>query len=111
MAVGRNFFGTKHRDRDEFEEMVESPNSVLDEQKKAMLPMALAIEETVQTKGWKDIIEPFLKKHGNPKILFEIIKKKTANADYMAGKIEAYSNFLTLITNLLSLLPKDEEKK
>ncbi len=93
---------------EKFEEMADSPESALKEQRKKMLLMAHLIKEMTETDGWKLIIGPFLEKNGNPARLFN-----KSPEEYMvrAPKVQAYYNLLNLVKNLLSLLNTPVEEK
>ena len=116
MKIHRSVFGLAQdleKLDEQFDRLSENPNAVLKEQKKRMAPMVEAIKETVATKGWQDVIRPFLEQHGDSDKLFGLFKKKMDETEksFMAGKTEAYHNFIMLIENILKFEIKEEDKK
>jgi hypothetical protein len=116
MKIHRSVFGLAQdleKLEDQFDRLSENPNTVLKEQQKRMAPMVEAIKETVATKGWQDVIRPFLEKHGDSDKLFGLFKKKMDDVEkaFMAGKTEAYHNFIMLIENILKFEIKEDQEK
>lgn len=117
MKLTRSFFNYGREEDDsgnQFEKFADNPSEILKEQRKRMGPMVDQIKVTVATKGWQDVIRPFLERHGNSNKLFALFRKKGDEVEkaYAAGKAEAYHNFLMLIENILKFdLPEKPEKK
>ena len=82
---------------------------------KEMRPLAEKIRATTDTEGWQEVIKPFLESQSNPKRVFKTFKSNINEVEraYLAGKSEAYYNFLMLINNFLNVLnfPADEKKE
>jgi|Deesub1362A_J573_1020465.scaffolds.fasta_scaffold00107_72 hypothetical protein len=70
---------------------------------KRFKPVALAVREMTKTKGWKDVVEPFLRQKGNPAILFNLINKKEENFAKKAAEIEVFYRFLKWIEQLCKI--------
>jgi len=118
IKLTRSFFNYGREEDDsgkQFEKFADNPSEILKEQRKRMGPMVEEIKATVATKGWQDVIKPFLERHGNPDKLFALFRKKSDDVEkaYAAGKAEAYHNLLMLIENILKfeLLEKAKEKE
>jgi hypothetical protein len=119
MKITRSIFNYDQEETEtekQFEKFANNPSELLKEHRKRMKPMVDLIKVTVSTKGWLEVIQPFLEHHGNSNIIFSLFRKKADEVEkaYAAGKAEAYHNLLTLIENILKFdLPEkkeDEEK-
>lgn len=118
MNLARSIFNYGQEEDDlgkQFEKYADNPSEILKEQRKRMGPMVDQIKVTVATKGWREVIQPFLERHGNSNKLFALFRKKGDEVEkaYAAGKAEAYHNLLLLIENILKfeLVEKTKEKE
>jgi len=120
MKITRSIFNLDQPEETEaekqFEKFADNPSEILREHRKRMGPMVDLIKVTVSTKGWVEVIQPFLERHSNSNIIFSLFRKKGDEVEkaYATGKAEAYHNLLRLIENILKFdLPEkkeDEEK-
>lgn len=84
---------------DELEALVEHPDTVSDNLEN-LRPMVEMVRETASTRGWKEVIQPFLDKGKNPARLLELIRDgKDARAE--AAKIEIYTSIANVINSIL----------
>jgi len=68
--------------------------------KRDLLPAALKIAQTVKTEGWQEIIEPFLKKNGDPAALLGRTKEEY---EKLEPRVNAFYRFRRLIESLLEI--------
>jgi len=76
--------------------------------KRDLLPAALKIAETVETEGWKEIIEPFLNKNGDPAALLGRTKEEY---EKLEPRVNAYYRFRRLIETLLEIARESSKGK
>ena len=114
MLVAKSLFGVGDELLEKFKDTPNDIKKLLDKRKKDLLPTITAINDMMATKGWKEVVGPFLEKNGNPSRLFSLHKKKfdTPEAKGMAfGKVEAYNNLLNLLRNLVSVLEIEDQQE
>ena len=89
----------------DLEKAIEDPDSAIKKQREKLREWAQMLLHTVSTRGWVEIIQPFLEIHGNPAKLFKFAKKggDPVEQAFEAGKTEAFHNFAKLIRNLMTI--------
>jgi hypothetical protein len=108
------FFQSKYpASPDVLENLFEKNPETIRSLKKKLLPAANMLKETTSTTGWKEILEPFLIRHGNAE---RLLGKSAEEREKLAPKIEAFNHFLKLIRNIISVsdlpdIPDMEEEK
>lgn len=83
------------------EEYFNKTPDIMKQREKMTVEMAKELEKTRDTKGWKEIIEPFLKKEGNPA---KILDKDTRKDESRVGQINAYYRFISMMDNFQNFL-------
>jgi len=106
--------GEKDNRSELFEKYAESPNEFVQKMIKQYKPDAEKVRITMNTAGWKDVIEPFLEHSGNAERLFGLREKVKNDFEYerLSAKVEAYNKFLKFVRKVVSFLElaKKEEK-
>lgn len=113
--LSRSTGDSKEGKKDLFEKYAESPNEFVQKMIKQYLPDAEKLKATMNTAGWKDVIEPFLEHSGNAERLFGLREKVKSDYEYerISAKVEAYNKFLKFVRKIVSFLElakKEEEK-
>jgi hypothetical protein len=84
---------------------------IIKKQRKKLIEASNLLKETTGTRGWVEILEPFLERHGNAEIL---LGKTLEEYQALAPKVEAFNHFLKLIKNLINMgnisLVEEQEK-
>ena len=83
---------------DIFAEAAENPRAALKKRTGQLQQMAEKIKAMAETSGWREVVRPFLEKHGDPARLFG---KKPEEVAALSPKVEAYYRLLKLVDSML----------
>jgi len=93
---------------DLFEKHINNPQKLRKEPLEVRKEMASLLYETVQTRGWKEILYPIIARNGDPACLLHRTKEEYERLSLCVGK---FYNLLQLINNALEFLKEKEEKE
>jgi len=92
---------------EQFEVLHDKMTPLLNERKEQFKKLAKGVKEMTDTAGWKQVLGPFLKRHGDPNKLFGKTPEEYAKLE---PTVAAYAKLLKLVENLLTLIEDDEEE-
>jgi hypothetical protein len=91
---------------DQLEYLQDKPEALLDARRKQFIKLGKKIKEMTDTAGWKEVLLPFLERHGNTD---RLLGKTFEEYQKVEPRVAAYKKLLFLVKNLLTLAEDEKE--
>lgn len=91
---------------DQFEFLHSQKEDVLAGRKKEFRRLAKLVREMTDTDGWKQVLQPFLKKLGDP---YKLIGKTPEEFTKLEPMVSAYAKLLRMVERLSTFADDDEQ--